>query len=52
MTEEQKNCPYCHGQKGIALNGDESYDEEAEGIFLIGNEHLRKRLRHLLDAIA
>jgi len=38
MTEEQENCPYCHGQKGIAPNGEESYDEEAEGIFLIGNE--------------
>lgn len=38
LDEEQKNCPYCHVQKGITPNGEESYDEEAEGIFLIGNE--------------
>lgn len=38
MTEEQKNCPYCHGQKGISPDGDEAYDKEADGIFLIGNE--------------
>ena len=38
MTEEQKNCPYCHSQKGISPDGDEEYDKEADGIFIIGNE--------------
>ena len=38
LDEEQKNCPYCHGQKGLSPDDDESYDKEAEGIFLIGNE--------------
>lgn len=38
LAQNQENCPYCHGQKGISPGGDEAYDKEAEGIFLIGNE--------------
>lgn len=34
MTEEQKNCPYCHPPyKGIG-GGDEVYEKDGEGIFI------------------
>lgn len=36
--ENQEKCPYCHEQKDLSPNGDEEYDKEADGIFLIGNE--------------